>query len=113
MPGRRRTSIVGSVIYKAAAALPHDDRKSATDELRGQLTIMAVAADAIPDWTTLHVTGPTEMAGAEDRTRFEWTASVAIPGTTVFDALPDPDALPCIAGRVDETICFGIDPITH
>lgn len=38
------------------------------------------AAEGTPDRTTLAVAGPTEMAGAEDRTRFEWTASVAVQG---------------------------------
>jgi hypothetical protein len=95
------------VIYTAAAALAHDDRDCAIDALRGQLTIMALAAEASPDWTTLRVTGPTEMAGAEARIRFEWTASVAVPGATFFDVQPDPDvALPPIGGP-DDTICFG------
>ena len=75
------------MIYRAAAALPDDDRQSAVDGLRGQLRIMAVAAGATPDWTTLVVAGPVEMAGAEDRTRFEWTASVAARGATVLDDL--------------------------
>jgi hypothetical protein len=98
------------VIYKAAAALPHDNRESAVDALRGQLRIMAVAGRATPDWTTLAVVGPTEMAGAEDRTRFEWTASVAVPDVTVFDALPDPDALPPAGTADDATMSFGLDP---
>jgi hypothetical protein len=55
------------VIYKAAAALPHDNREWATDELRDQLQIMAGAAGMTPDWTNLVVTGPTEMDGAPTR----------------------------------------------
>jgi hypothetical protein len=46
------------------------------------------------DRTTLAMTGPVEIAGAEDRTRFELTASVAVQAAAVFDDLPDPDALP-------------------
>jgi hypothetical protein len=100
------------VIYRAAAALPDDDRQSAVDGLRGQLRIMAVAAGATPDWTTLVVAGPVEMADAEDRTRFEWTASVAVRGATVLDDLPDPDALPP-AGTVDDaTMAFCLDGVT-
>ena len=99
------------MIYRAAAALPDDDRQSAVDGLRGQLRIMAVAAGATPDWTTLVVAGPVEMAGAEDRTRFEWTASVAVRGATGFD-LPDPDALRP-AGTVDDaTMAFCLDGVT-
>jgi hypothetical protein len=68
------------VIFRAAAALPDDDRQRAVDELRSQLCTMAVAAAATPDWTTLTLTGPIEMAGADEEARFEWTASVAVDG---------------------------------
>jgi hypothetical protein len=98
------------VIYRAAAALPDDDRQSAVDRLRGQLRIMAVAAGATPDWTTLAVAGPVEMAGAEDRTRFEWTATVAVRGATVFD-LPDPDALAAAHAVDDATMAFHLDGV--
>ena len=100
------------MIYRAAAALPDDDRQSAVDGLRGQLRIMAVAGGATPDWTTLVVAGPVEMAGGEDRTRFEWTASVTVRGATVLDDLADPDALPP-AGTVDvATMAFCLDGVT-
>jgi hypothetical protein len=101
------------VIYKAAAALPHDNRKSATAGLRGQLQIMAVAAGATPDWTTLAVAGPTEMVDPAYRTRFEWTASVAVPGATVFDALPDPDAFPPARTAEESTMAFRVDCSSH
>jgi hypothetical protein len=68
------------VIYRAAAALPHEDRTRALPGLRGQLRIMAVAAGATPDWTTLSVVGPDEVAGALAPTRFEWRASVVVHG---------------------------------
>ena len=100
------------MIYRAAAALPDGDRQSAVDGLRDQLRIMAVAAGATPDWTTLAVAGPVEMAGAEDRTRFEWTASVAVRGATVLD-LPDPDALPPVRPVDDATMAFCPDGITR
>jgi hypothetical protein len=70
------------VIYRAAAALPHEDRTRALPGLRGQLRIMAVAAGATPDWTTLTVVGPDEVAGAQAPTRFEWHASVVVHGGT-------------------------------
>jgi len=97
------------VIYKAAAALPHDNRESALDALRGQLRIMAVAAGATPDWTTLAVTGPMHMAGAEERTRSEWTASVAVQGVTLLDALPDPHFVPPAATVRDATMPLPVD----
>ena len=65
---------------RAAAALAHDDRHGAVEELRHQLCTMATAAGATPDWTTLTVTGPTEMTGVDEAARFEWTASVFIEG---------------------------------
>jgi hypothetical protein len=96
-------------IYKAAAALPHDNRKRATDGLRDQLRIMAGAAGATPDWTTLVVTGPTEMDEVPDPTRFEWTASVAVPGGSVLDTLPDPDALLTAWAAADDTMPFPVE----
>lgn len=97
------------MIYRAAAAVPHVNRESAMDGLRGQLRIMAVAAGATLDWTTMTVTGPTEMAGAGDRTRFEWTASVAGQGLSILDTLPDPDVDPPASYDVDETMPFRVD----
>jgi hypothetical protein len=97
------------VIYKAAAALPHDNRKSATAGLRGQLQIMAMAAEATPDWTTLAVVGPTEMGSAADGTRFEWRASVAVQGAAILDALPDPEAFPPASTTECPTMPFRVD----
>jgi hypothetical protein len=101
------------VIYRAAAAVPHANRESAIEGLQGQLRIMAVAAGATLDWTTLAVAGPTEMAGAGDRTRFEWTASVAGQGVSILDTLPDPDVIPpacdAVSYAADETMPFRVD----
>jgi hypothetical protein len=97
------------VIYQAAAALPHDDRRSAAAGLRGQLQIMVMAAGATPDWTTLAVVGPTEMAGAADGTQFEWRASVAVQGVPVFDALPDADLVQPVWTVADSTMAFSAD----
>jgi hypothetical protein len=71
----------------------HDDRETAFG-LRGQLRIIAMAAGTRGNRTIPAMTGPVEMAGAEDRTRFEVTASVAVQAAAVFHDLPDPDALP-------------------
>jgi hypothetical protein len=98
-----------TVVYRAAAALPHANREWAIHGLGVQLRIMAMAADGTPDWTTLAVTGPTEMADAPERARFEWTASVAVRGVGVFDVLPDPDAFPATRTAGDTTLPFRVD----
>jgi hypothetical protein len=74
---------------RAAAALPHDDRDRALACLREQLRVMSDAAGAAPDWTTLTVTGPVEMPGADPAARFEWTACVVVA----------PSSAPARAGR--------------
>jgi hypothetical protein len=66
-----------AVTYKAAAALPYDDREHAAPALRGQLRIMAIAGGATPDWSTLEIAGPTEMPGLHGGISwFEWHGSV-------------------------------------
>jgi hypothetical protein len=90
------------VIYRAAAALPHEDRSRALDGLRGQLRIMAVAAGATPDWTTLRVAGPDEVADAQQRMRFEWHASVVVHGVTRSFRLSD--LVPCPYGDAGECL---------
>ena len=92
------------MIYQAAVALPHDDRVVATDQLQRQLRVMAAAAGATPDWTTLAVTGPTDMPDAEAWTRFEWTASVTFRGGAFLGEVPDPDWLPSLSTAEDDTI---------
>src|SRR3954454_4446183 len=94
---RRRLQAIGSgsaTIHHAAAALPHQNRGRATKALRDQLTIMAFAAGLTPDWSTLAVTGPTEMTGTQQGARFEWTGRVAMRGSSPLVVLPDPDAFP-------------------
>jgi hypothetical protein len=88
------------VIYRAAAALPHEDRSRALPGLRGQLRIMAVAAGTTPDWTTLTVVGPDVVAGARGSTRFEWHASVVVHGGTRSFRLPD--LVPCPPADADD-----------
>ena len=62
--------------YRAAAALPYDDRERATAGLQAQLRVMVGCDDMTPDWTTLAVDGPTEAPGMRGRSWFEWTATV-------------------------------------
>jgi hypothetical protein len=57
--------------------------------------------------------GSTEMAGTEDRMRFEWTASVAVQRVTAFDALPDPDAFPPASPAEDCTMALRVDCSAH
>jgi hypothetical protein len=97
------------VIYRAAAALPHTDRGSACDALRGQLRVMARAGRGTPDWTTFAVTGPVDRAG-EERSRFEWTASVAVDGAERLDTGFDSDVLRLEAAVVDSTVPFPAAP---
>jgi hypothetical protein len=76
-------------MFRAAAALPDDDPRRAVEALRQQLLVMAAAEGATPDWTTLAVSGPAAMAGADEDARFEWTASVTV-REEVSEALESP-----------------------
>ncbi len=51
-----------------AAALPYCNRQRATSALRGQLRLVAGADDAVPNWTTLIIDGPTTSAGRHGAT---------------------------------------------
>jgi hypothetical protein len=109
---RRRLQAIGSrgaTIYQAAAALSHQDRGRATEGLRDRLTIMALAAGQTPDWSTLAVTGPTEMTGTQHEARFEWTGRVAMRGSSPLVALPDPDAFPQYPAANGDTVPFAVD----
>ncbi|CCG03659.1 hypothetical protein [Blastococcus saxobsidens] len=69
-------------MYRAAAAVPFDDPDRVTAGLRGQLRVMAAAAGADPDWSTLRVQGPVRR-GAHRGTRLsEWTATVVVTGAS-------------------------------
>jgi hypothetical protein len=109
---RRRLQTIGSggaTIYQAAAAVSHQNRGRATAGLRDQLTIMALAAGLTPDWSTLAVTGPTEMTGTQHGARFEWTGRVAMRGSSPLVALPDPDAFPQHPAANGDTVPFRVD----
>lgn len=106
----RRLEAIGSgsaSTYQAAAALPHQNRGRATEALRDRLTIMALAAGLTPDWSTLVVTGPTEMTGTQHGARFEWTGRVAMRGSSSLLALPDPDVCVHQPSVSDATVPFG------
>jgi hypothetical protein len=109
--GRRLQAIGsgGATVYQAAAALPHQNRGRATGELRDRLAIMALAAGLTPDWSTLAVTGPTEMTGTPDGARFEWTGRVALRGSSTLVTLPDPDAFPQLPAANGDTVPFRVD----
>jgi hypothetical protein len=109
---RRRLQAIGSggaTVYQAAAALPHGNRGRATEGLRNQLTIMGLAAGLAPDWSTLAVTGPTEMTGTQRGARFEWTGRVAMRGSSPLVALPDPDAFLQHPAADGDTAPFRLD----
>jgi hypothetical protein len=99
----------GATTYQAAAALPHQNRGRATEGLRDQLTIMGLAAGLTPDWSTLAVTGPTEMTGTQQGARFEWAGRVAMRGSSPLVALPDPDTFPQHPARNGDTVPFRVD----
>jgi hypothetical protein len=105
----RPDSTGNTLIYRAAAALPHANRDLATHALACQLRIMATAAGGTVDWTTLAMTGPTNVSDAPERARFEWTARVAVRGASVVDTLPDPDAFPPARAAADATLPFRVD----
>ncbi|MGK5113400.1 MULTISPECIES: hypothetical protein [unclassified Geodermatophilus] len=67
--------------YRAATALPYNDRQRATAGLRGQLRLIAGADGTVPDWSTLVVEGPEEALAAHGRMWFEWTATAAAKGS--------------------------------
>jgi hypothetical protein len=66
------------MLHRAAAALPYDDRARATTGLFSQLRVMARAADATPDWTTLVISGPIKLPGLRGERSFEWIATVQV-----------------------------------
>jgi hypothetical protein len=112
--GRRPAPVIGSggaTTHTAAAALAHRNRGRATEELRDQLTIMARAAGLTPDWSTLAVTGPTEMTGTQDGARFEWTGRVALRGSSPLLALPDPDDVLRCPTADGDTAAFRVDSL--
>ena len=93
------------VRYVAAAALPYVGRERAAAGLRSQLRLMALAAAATPDWSTLTVPGPTEVLGARGRVWCEWTATVEVAGGEhLVDASIEALMVPVLPGaRIEMT----------
>ena len=69
-------------MYRAAAAVPFDDPDRVTAGLRGQLRVMAAAAGADPDWSTLRVQGPVRRGAHRGMRLSEWTATVVVTGAS-------------------------------
>ena len=69
-------------MYRAAAAVPFDDPDRVTAGLRGQLRVMAAAAGADPDWSTLRVQGPVRSGAHRGARLSEWTATVVVTGAS-------------------------------
>lgn len=63
--------------YQAKVAYPYAaESERALAALRGHLRAAATADGAVPEWSTLHVTGPTQVIGARGIFWYEWTATV-------------------------------------
>lgn len=62
--------------YKARASYPYVDSERAVAALRGQLRVAAMNDGTTPDWSTLLITGPTEVIGARGIRWYEWAATV-------------------------------------
>ncbi|TYP88949.1 hypothetical protein [Blastococcus xanthinilyticus] len=95
-------------MYRAAAALPFDDRDRVTAGLRGQLSVMAAAAGADPDWSTLRVEGPARRTDHHGTGLSEWSATVVVSGdrSVLDDRLLDalvPAALRRAGATAEET----------
>ena len=76
----------------------------ATTGLRGQLTTMASASGAIPDWPTMAVEGPHRIRGLRGPEWFEWSATVAVDGGfDLTEETPLGDGHDCWSAAITET----------
>jgi hypothetical protein len=64
------------VTYRTTASYPDIDPAPAVAALRGCLGTVAARDGAVPDWSTLRITGPTEVVDPCGRVSYEWVASV-------------------------------------
>jgi hypothetical protein len=67
-------------MFTATTALPYPHLERATAGLHAELRHQLLATGQQPDWSTLAVTGPTEVADHRRRVWFEYTASVEAAG---------------------------------
>jgi hypothetical protein len=74
---RRSPSILVDVQFTARTVLPYLDEVRAVLGLRGELREQAAAHWQVPDWSTLEVTGPTEVVGASGPTWYRWATVTA------------------------------------
>lgn len=65
--------------YRSQARRSSADRDSAVVDLRAELKARATAEGAAPDWSTLRVTGPEVLVGADGDVCYQWTAVVDAP----------------------------------
>ncbi len=69
------------VTYRAVTALPYEHHERATAGLRAELRHQVLAeagADALPDWTTLTVTGAARQPDARGNAWWVYTATVTL-----------------------------------
>lgn len=64
--------------YTRAVAYPSIDSARAVAALRDDLRVAAQRDGAVPDWSTLRITGPTDVVGAHGRLYYEWVATVEV-----------------------------------
>lgn len=69
------------VIYTATTALPYPHLERATAGLRTELRHQLLAAGELADWSTLEVTGPSEVLDGHGRLWFECRATVGAGGS--------------------------------
>jgi hypothetical protein len=73
-------TLVAVPTFTATTALPHEHLDRATAGLRAELRhgLLDVDPSAIPDWSTLVVTGPFTAADGRGRTWFEYVATIEV-----------------------------------
>ena len=78
----------GVTTFAATAALPYEHLERAAAALRAELSRQLLAADVhdLPEWDTLHVSGPNEFTDLRGRTWYEYRATVE--GRRPFDRAP-------------------------
>jgi hypothetical protein len=76
LSGTPTLTILG-MTYRTTAAYPNlADADQAVAALRGDLRMAAARDGAVPDWSTLRVTGPNQVVGVRGVFWYEWTATV-------------------------------------
>ena len=77
--------------YRTTAAYPYiADADRAVAALCGNLRVASARDDAAPDWSTIRVTGPTEVIDARGIVWYEWTAAVDAHGAACLPETLEP-----------------------